>query len=215
MPKDKTTTTKVKANQPIISPSGNPVSADVFSDKQVSPAVLGEILVNLQHNLRRPTAHTKTRGEVQGSTRKPWRQKGTGRARVGTKRNPIWRGGGVAFGPRSIRNFNRKINQRLLSPALVTALVQQANSNCIIHLADNYTAGNKTKLGLKFFANSLDPQSNLVVVSAVSPELKQAVNNIPYITLRAVAQINPLNVMSHRRVILVGDALDTLVEKLK
>lgn len=213
MPKKNVATTNIV--QPIESPSGNPVLADIFSENQVSPAVLGEILLNLQHNLHRPTAHTKTRGEVQGSTRKPWRQKGTGRARVGTKRNPVWRGGGIAFGPRSNRNFSRKINQRLLAPALVAALVQQANANRIVHLVDNYTAGNKTKLGLKFFANNLDPQSNLIVVSTVSSELKQAVDNVPYITLRAVTQINPLEVMSHRRVILVGDARDALLEKLK
>jgi len=215
MPKKNITTIKAKIDQPTVSLSGKPVSTDVFSDKQVGLAVLGEILINLQHNLHRPTAHTKTRGEVQGSTKKPWRQKGTGRARVGTKRNPIWRGGGIAFGPRSIRNFNRKINRRLLSPALVTALVQRAKDNCVIHLADNYTVGNKTKLGLKFFANNLDPQSNLIVVSILSPELKQAVSNIPYITLRAVARINPLDVMSHRRIILVGDAFNALLERLK
>jgi len=213
MPKKNVVATKT--TQSTESPSGNPVLADVFSEHQVSPAVLGEILLNLQHNLHRPTAHTKTRGEVQGSTRKPWRQKGTGRARVGTKRNPIWRGGGIAFGPRSNRNFSCKINQRLLAPALVAALVQQANANRIIHLVDNYTAGNKTKLGLKFFANNLDPKSNLIVVSNISPELKQAVKNVPYITLRAITLINPLDVMSHHRIILVGDARDALLEKLK
>lgn len=212
MPKKTTTTNKsIKSPETL---SISVVSADIFTGSQISPAVLGEIIVNLQHNLHQATAHTKTRGEVQGTTRKPWRQKGTGRARVGTKRNPVWRGGGIAFGPRSNRNFNRKINQRLVIPALITAITQQANMGRVVHLINNYTAGSKTKLGLKFFANNLDPKSNLIVVDDISSELKLAIKNIPYITLRAVSQISPLDIMSHRRIILVGDAMEILLKKL-
>lgn len=211
MPKNNPT--KIKSVPTPVVSSGNVISADIFGGKQVNPAVLGEILINLQHNLHRATAHTKTRGEVQGTTRKPWRQKGTGRARVGTKRNPVWRGGGIAFGPRSNRNFSHKINQRLIVPAIITAIAKQAKASRVIHLADNYTAGSKTKLGLKFFANQLDPKSNLVVVDSIVPELKLAIKNIPYITLRTVAQINPLEVISHRRIILVGNALEALLKK--
>ncbi|HAR55020.1 TPA: 50S ribosomal protein L4 [Patescibacteria group bacterium] len=204
-----------KAKVAVAISGGEPVAADIFAGKQISPAVLGEVLIQLQHNQHHSTAHTKTRGEVQGSTKKPWRQKGTGRARVGTKRNPIWRGGGIAFGPRSIRNFSSKINQRVLLPALLTALAQRAEQQLIVHLPNNYQAGGKTKSGLKFFGQALDPQSNLVVVPVSLPELKQAVRNVPYITLRTVRQINPLDVMSHRRIILVGDALPNLLAKFK
>ncbi|MDE1941428.1 MAG: 50S ribosomal protein L4, partial [Patescibacteria group bacterium] len=81
-----------------------------------------EIVRLMNSNSRTPVAHTKTRGEVRGGGRKPWKQKGTGRARHGSTRSPIWVGGGVAHGPRNEKNYSRKINRKAKSKALFTIL---------------------------------------------------------------------------------------------
>ena len=81
-----------------------------------------QVTVSMMGNQRIPIAHTKTRGEVSGSGIKPWRQKGTGRARHGSRRSPIWVGGGVSGGPRNDKNFSRKINKKMKTKALFTVL---------------------------------------------------------------------------------------------
>src|SRR3989338_5603717 len=84
-----------------------------------------QVIVSMQSNKRTPVAHTKNRGEVSGTGRKPWRQKGTGRARHGSRRSPIWIGGGVAHGPRNDRNFTKKINVKMMKKAFYTILSQK------------------------------------------------------------------------------------------
>src|SRR3989338_3722744 len=88
------------------------LNAAVFGVKS-QPLLVHQVVVAEQANARRPIAHTKTRGEVRGGGRKPWRQKGTGRARQGSIRAPQWKGGGVVFGPTKERNFSKKINKRM------------------------------------------------------------------------------------------------------
>lgn len=210
MPK-KTATTKVTPTN-----LATPVAATVFGEstkKQLSG--LAEMIIALQHNQRRTIASTKNRGEVQGSTKKPWRQKGTGRARVGNKRNPLWRGGGNTFGPQANRNFSTKINQRLRQPALITSLITKAQAGEIWQLNETYTGNSKTKDGLKFLLGQLDPKSNLIIMTTVTPEFKLATRNIKYITVRAVRQINALDIVSHRRVIFVGDTINQFMSPAK
>ncbi len=190
------------------------VEATEFAGAQVALPVLGQLVVDLQHNQHHATAHTKTRGEVAGSTRKPWRQKGTGRARVGTRRTPLWRGGGRVFGPRSTRNFQHKINYKLLFPALLTALSQKAAAGEVLSIDKQYGGGSQTKTALQFFQGSLDPQSNLVITAAADPALRQAVRNLPYVTLRSISQVNLLDVVTHRHIIFLGEARQALLLRL-
>ena len=93
----------------------------VFGVKPNS-AVLHQAVVAQQANARTALAHTKTRGEISGGGKKPWKQKGTGRARAGSIRSPIWRGGGIVFGPRKIRNFSKKLNRKVHRAAILMAL---------------------------------------------------------------------------------------------
>lgn len=85
-----------------------------------------QVITSMMSNARTPIAHTKTRGEVRGGGKKPWRQKGTGRARHGSTRSPIWVGGGVAHGPRNDKNYARKVNKKMKAKALYTILSQDA-----------------------------------------------------------------------------------------
>ena len=196
--------------------AANSVAAAEFSGKKLDSKLVAQLVVDLQHSQHRPTAHTKTRGEVAGSTKKPWRQKGTGRARVGTKRTPLWRGGGRIFGPRSNRNFYHKINRGLLAPAMTTLLADKAMAGEVFVL--NELKGEitgKTKAGLQLLREVLDPQSNLVVMESATPELVRAMSNLPYIKLRSANQVNLLEVALARHIIFLPGALSILVNKLK
>ncbi|MEA1909441.1 MAG: 50S ribosomal protein L4 [Patescibacteria group bacterium] len=201
----KETTSKTKALETI--------NASKFKGKILSESVIGQLLVDLQHNTRRATAHTKTRGEVRGSTRKPWRQKGTGRARVGTRRTPVWRGGGRVFGPTKERNFIRKINKKLINPALLTVLQKKAEKGNVYSMPE-IAKVSKTNEAIKIFKGSLDAKSNLIVIPEKNEDLKRNVNNVSYITLRQISRLNLLDVAKHRKVIFTGDTLDQLIKKL-
>ncbi len=97
-----------------------------------NPALVHEVVVSQQANARRSIAHTKTKGEVRGGGKKPWKQKGTGRARQGSTRNPQWVGGGVAFGPRADRDNSVKVNRRVRQKALFMAISDNASSGSLI-----------------------------------------------------------------------------------
>ena len=91
-----------------------------------------QVVVSQQSNLRTPVAHTKDRSEVRGGGKKPWRQKGTGQARVGSNRSPIWRGGGITFGPRNDKDYGKKINKKMKAKALFTVLSRKLKDGEII-----------------------------------------------------------------------------------
>lgn len=153
------------------------------------PLLVQQAIVIQQANKRRPIAHTKTRGEVSGGGRKPWKQKGTGRARQGSIRSPQWKGGGVVFGPSHDREFSKKINQKAKQKALRMALSDKASSKHIIVIDKISLENRKTKefeRQLKKFPFS---QSKSLILFILPPkhELVQiASRNIPWIhTIRA------------------------------
>ena len=124
-------------------------------------------------NNRLASATTKQRGEVRGGGKKPWRQKGTGRARFGSSRNPIWRGGGIVFGPRGNENYTKKISKTSKKVALRQALTVKADN---VMLADIKTTG-KTAEVVKFLKdNKLNRR--ILIVAEKTPELIRATNNI-------------------------------------
>lgn len=191
------------------------VEAVMFTGKKLTPQVLAEVVVSLQHNLHHSTAATKTRGMVAGSTKKPWRQKGTGRARVGTKRTPLWRGGGIIFGPSSSRNYYHKVNRQMLAPALNTLLALKAEKGEIFLLESAFTGIPKTKAGLQFLHGTLDPKSNLLIVPTLDVALTRAMHNLPYVTIKRADQVNLLDAASVRHIIVLKDALPILLAKIK
>src|SRR3989338_3994717 len=111
-----------------------------------------QVVTSQAANLRRGTAHAKDRAQVRGGGRKPWRQKGTGRARHGSIRSPIWRGGGVTHGPLKEKNYAKKINKKMAKKAFYTVLSAKARDNEIIVLDDLKFAEPKTKLAAEMFS---------------------------------------------------------------
>src|SRR3989344_9053627 len=108
-------------------------------------ALIKQVVDAMQANARTNVAHTKTRGEVRGGGKKPWKQKGTGRARHGSIRSPLWRGGGTTFGPRNEKIFARDINKKMRNKALVTALSRKFKDNEVLFLEELSWNEPKTK----------------------------------------------------------------------
>lgn len=123
---------------------------EVF-DVRWNPELVHQVITSMQANQRKGTAHTKDRGEVRGGGRKPWRQKGTGRARHGSIRSPIWIGGGVTHGPRAEKNYAKRIPKKMAQKALYSLLSQKARDKEIIMLDEFRFPAIKTKEGAALF----------------------------------------------------------------
>lgn len=134
---------------PVYNQSGSVVkevnlNSTIFSAK-INPALVHQAAVAQMANARPVLAHTKTKGEVRGGGKKPWKQKGTGRARHGSSRSPLWVGGGVTFGPRNTRNFEQKINKKMKKNALFSCLSDRAKDNALVLIDQLELAEYKTK----------------------------------------------------------------------
>jgi large subunit ribosomal protein L4 len=174
-----------------------------------------QVVVGMQSNKRAGNAHTKDRSEVRGGGKKPWRQKGTGRARHGSSRSPIWVGGGVTFGPRNERNYDKKINKRMKKKALNTILSQKLRDGEIIFVdgfnftepktrqaKETLTALSKVK-GLEKIAYKTGKRAAIY-----NPEKNDAFiksfRNIESAGTDELRNINPLDVISYKYVVFVN-----------
>ena len=174
-----------------------------------------QVFESMRSNARANTAHTKDRSEVRGGGRKPWRQKGTGQARHGSKRSPIWIGGGITFGPRSERNYDKKINKKMRSKALFVALSQKLRDGQILFVDDMNGISGKTKdmmtilSGLEkvsgFETINTKKHNNIFMTSPeVSDELKNAAKNVAHLTLQDVRNLNVIDVMNYRYIVMAN-----------
>lgn len=171
-------------------------------------------VVNAQRAaLRQGTAKTKTRSEVRGGGRKPWRQKGTGRARHGSIRSPQWRGGGVVFGPIP-RSYAVKVNQKVKQLALKSALSHIASENILV-LVDNLTVTEpKTKLFAEIMNNLKLERNTLVLVDSMDKNLLLAANNLPNVLVREVSQASVYEILKVQHVLLTEGAVKYYEEVL-
>ena len=172
-----------------------------------------EAVVNYRSNQRRGTASTKTRAEVRGGGRKPWRQKGTGRARAGSNRSPIWRKGGVAFGPK-YRDYTYSIPKKARRNALKSALSMKLEENKILVLESLEFKEPKTKEGIQFLRN-LELESVLIVDSHENKNLFLSLRNIPLVKAIDQNQVNIYDVLNYESLVFTKKAFDSLVERLK
>ena len=159
-------------------------------------------------NSRTASATTKTRGEVRGGGKKPWKQKGTGRARFGSSRNPIWRGGGIVFGPLGNENYSKKISTQSKRQAIKQALTL-ANEAKKVHVMDIKTTG-KTVEVVKFLADNKFDRKTLIVVEEKTPEILRATNNIQNALLVSTKYLNVFHILNADHVVISKASLPTL-----
>ena len=165
-------------------------------------------------NRRQGTSSTKTRGEVRGGGRKPWRQKGTGRARAGSRRSPIWVGGGTVFGPKP-RSYNIKLTKKMLKKALSSALSDRAKDEKIALVDRIRFETPKTKDAVSLIARLGMTGTTLVVVGAgeYNRAVKKSFSNLPGVKCLACAGINVYDILRHEGLVLTNEALDELKER--
>jgi large subunit ribosomal protein L4 len=159
------------------------------------------------------TVSTKTRSEVRGGGRKPWRQKGTGRARAGSNRSPLWKGGGVIFGPKP-KTVNFKLNKKERRLALQTLLYNKKNNLLIIENLENEITTPKTKTFLKICqdCNINLNQKLLIIVSKKTIPLKLSTQNLKNVELISASNLNTLSLLKAKQIILTPSAINDIKE---
>ena len=181
-----------------------------------SADLVHEVVLGMQANARGiSSAHTKGRGEVSGGGKKPWKQKGTGRARQGSTRSPQWVGGGITFGPTSERNFSVKINKKAKKKALFMSLSDKVASNKFFILESVNTGTAKTKIMADLVKKLPVDRNALLVVAKSEPMLMRMVRNLQNIKLTTVQSVNILDVLTYRTIIFVKDAVPAFEQVVK
>jgi len=159
-------------------------------------------------NNRLASATTKQRGEVRGGGKKPWKQKGTGRARFGSSRNPIWRGGGIVFGPRGNENYSKRLSTTSKRVAIRQALTLAAQADKII-VKDIKTTG-KTKEIVKFLEENKCDRKTLIVVDEKSAEMIRATSNLQNVVLVRSMYLSVFYILNADRIVIAPKAIDTI-----
>ncbi len=186
-----------------------------------------QVAVGMAANKRAGTAHTKDRGEVSGGGKKPWKQKGTGRARHGSSRSPIWVGGGVTFGPRNEKDYSQKINKKMRAKALFTVLSKRFADNQVLFVEALALDAMKTKTAqgvLKDLATvkgfekltSKKATTALLALPKRDAVIEKSFANLPGVTVALAKDINTLDVMHFSHIIMVDpkDILPSLEAKM-
>ena len=164
--------------------------------------LIHQVMVSMMANLRRAIAHTKTRSDVSGGGKKPWKQKGTGRARHGSRRSPIWKGGGVTFGPTKERNFKKEINKKMKRKALMMVLSAKAKNDLLLILDKIVLEKNKTKLMAEIIKKLLNDKSSLIALPKKEENIIRAANNLPKIQVTETRNLNCLDLLSFKYLIM-------------
>ena len=186
---------------------------DLFNG-EVNETLLYEAIKMYEANSRQGTASAKTRGEVSGGGKKPWRQKGTGRARVGSSRNPVWRHGGVTFAPKP-RDFKYSMPKKALRKALLSSLNARLVENMIKPIVKIEVKEAKTKEFKKIMDNLKVEGKTIVVVDAISDEVKRSAGNLAKVVLKEGKNINARDILLNDNLVIEKEALEKLSERLK
>lgn len=183
-------------------------------DVKIKSTVVHQVYTALLANAREPWADSKNKGEVSGGGRKPWRQKGTGRARHGSIRSPLWRGGGVTFGPLSIRNYKQKINKKMNRLAVKMCLSDKVNNNQLV-VVENLPQDGKSKslsAARKVVAGA--GKRTLILTAGLDKQLLQAVKNIPRLSVQRAQDVNVVNLLNNTFIIITPGGIKVLEKRL-
>ncbi|MCM8783525.1 MAG: 50S ribosomal protein L4 [Candidatus Omnitrophica bacterium] len=190
-----------------------PLNADIF-DGKVNIDLLHQIKLMYEANQRKGTASTKTRGEVKGGNRKPWRQKGTGRARMGSIRSPLWRGGGKVFGPIP-RDYAYRLPKKILKRGLKDCLNMHWKGSSLRLVEDNIKLENpKTKNFAKILEKLKLKGRILFVLKEVTPGIRLASRNIAGVVVKTDDEVNVMDILYSDLLILTPSALEGLILRI-
>lgn len=183
---------------------------------KITPALLHQAFVTQMANTRQVIAHTKGRGEVRGGGKKPWRQKGTGRARHGSIRSPIWVGGGVTFGPTKERNFKKKINKKMKRKAVLMALSTKASDKEMI-VVDKFELDKPKTKDLVAFIEKMIPggEGTVMIIEKKNEALQKSGRNIESFKIISLGNMNVADLLNYKYLIVTADAVDAIKEKYK
>lgn len=186
----------------------------MFSDEAINETLVHEYVVMYLANQRQNTAKAKTRGEIVWSRRKLFRQKGTGRARVGAANSPIRRKGWVAFGPLNTRNRTKKMNQKMKQKALLSSLVMKLQGTQVSGIQDLVYSAPKTKEAFGALQSlSLTETKTLLVVDSHVENTYKSRRNISTVSVTTVALVNPYDILTHKHVLFTQQALAQLTSR--
>lgn len=172
-----------------------------------------QVVVSEQANMRTPIAHVKDRGEVRGGGKKPWNQKGTGQARHGSRRSPIWIGGGITHGPRNDKIYTKKINKKMKAAALYSVLSEKWKKGEVLFVDDIKTSAMKTKEAKEILTSisTIEGYSQLITkrknaalfaMGAKNKEMEKSFSNIKSITVDELRNITPFQVLQYKYLVI-------------
>lgn len=172
-----------------------------------------DVVVAMRANRRSGTASVKTKATVSGSGSKPWRQKGTGRARAGYKSSPVWTGGGVVFGPHP-RDYSKKVNKTTKRIALLKALSERIKDGDVLVVANFFVKEPRTKQFLKALQGITKEPKTLIVSRVFDESTYKAARNVKPTLLMTAAEVNTEHLLDFRKIILTDDALENLSQRI-
>lgn len=196
---------------PVINSKSKTSVPEAIFNQTVNKELITQLVNSFVSNSHQGTKAQKNRSDVRGGGKKPWRQKGTGRARAGTIRSPIWRGGGVTFAARSKSSEPKKINKKMYKSAMRSIFSSLAENNKIFLSKDISIENPKTKELLKLL-EKIKFNSGLIIVNNLSSNLELAARNIPHIEVTDANFINPIKLLKHDAVLIAEGCLPKLEE---
>lgn len=194
--------------------AGTTSAADAIFGREFNESLVHQVVVAYQANARKGTRKQKERSEIAKSTRKPWRQKGTGRARAGMASSPLWRGGGKIFAASPDENFSHKVNRKMMRAGITSILSQLAREDRIRVVDDFKLEAPKTKL-LAQKVKAMGFDEVLLITDEVDPNLELSSRNLPNVAVLPVRQANPVALVRFPHVLFTRKALARLEEMYK
>jgi|TARA_B100000965_G_scaffold155260_1_gene129258 large subunit ribosomal protein L4 len=185
------------------------ISNDIFS-KEFNESLIHQAVVSFMASSRQGSSKQKNRSEVRGGGKKPYRQKGTGRARAGTIRSPLWRGGGVTFAARP-RDYSKKLNKKMYRAAIKSIFSELVRQNRLVAIEKPVLEKPKTK-EIASFLNQFSLSKVLIITDELDINLYLSARNIPNVDVITVREINPVSLLKPQKVAVTSEALKQIEE---